>query len=168
MFRRLYFLLPNAELTQRVINELHPLGIPQRNIHTLSHEGMPMPSLPRATKEQIHDDVHLIEDILWKANLALFFVALAVFVFSVLTGSLFFSMICLAVMVVTFITGDFFALYIPHINLNEFKHAINHNEILLMIDVPKKRVAEIEDCIHRHHPAAIEGGSSWSFQFMGL
>ena len=127
-----------------------------------------MPFLPKATKEQIHDNAHLIEDVLWKANLTLFFVALAVFVYSVLTGSMFYAVTCLAVMTVSFISGDFFAMYIPHIKLNEFKHAIKHNEILLMVDIPKKRVAEIEDCIHRHHPAAIEGGSSWSLHFMGL
>ena len=168
MFRRLYFLLPNAELSQKVIDELYLLGVRKRKIHAVSHEGMSMPFLPRATKEQIHDDAHLLEDILWRANLLLFFVALVVFIYSALFGILFYALISLSIMLVSFLSGDFFAMYVPHIQMNEFKHAINHNEILLMVDVPKKRIAEIEDCIHRHHPAAIEGGSSWSLQLMGL
>ena len=168
MFRRLYFLLPNAELAQRVINELHPLGVLNRDIHAVSHEGMPMPFLPVATENQIEDKAHLIEDVLWKANLLLFFVALVAFIYSVSSGFWFYSGICLLVMLVAFIAGDLFALNIPHIKMNEFQHAIKHNEILLMVDVPKSRVAEIEDRIHRHHPAAYEGGSSWSLQIMGL
>ena len=168
MFRRLYFLLPNAALTQAVIDELYQLGVKTKHIHNMSHEGMPMPFLPKATEKQKHDGIHNIENFLWMTNIALFFIAFAVLIYSVMTGEVFISLVCLAVMVVAFISGDFFALYIPHIHLSEFKHAISHNEILLMVDIPKSQVLKIESCVHRHHPAAIEGGSSWGLQFMGL
>jgi hypothetical protein len=168
MFRRLYFLFPNAALTQAAVDELYQLGIKPRRIHAMSHEGMSMPFLLQATDKQKHDDVHHIEDFLWLTNIILFFVAFAVFIYSAAAGELFFTIVCLSIMLVTFIAGDFFALYIPHIHLSEFKHAINHNEILLMVDMPKSQVLKIESCIHRHHPAAIEGGSSWSLQYMGL
>ena len=168
MLRRLYFLLPNAALTQKVIDELHQLGVQTRRIHAMSHEGMSMPFLPQATENQKNDEARFIEDSLWKANIAFFFIAFAVLIYSVILGAVFYSLVCLSVMIVTFIFGDFFVLNIPHIHLSEFKHAINHNEILLTVDVPKFRMHEIEDSIHRHNPAAIEGGSSWSMQYMGL
>ena len=168
MFRRLYFLLPNAALTQKVIDELHQLKIPTRHIHTMSHEGMSMPFLPQATDKQKHDDIFLIENILWISNIVLFFIAFVVFIYSVVTAATFYGFISLAVMLVTFVSGDIFVLKIPHIHLNEFQHAINHNEILLTVDVPKARLLEIENHVHRRNPAVIEGGSSWSFQYMGL
>jgi|GEM_PF-3763302 len=39
-----------------------------------------------------------------------------------------------------------------------------HGEILLMVDVPETRVADIEGRVHRHHPEVAVGGIGWGRQ----
>lgn len=168
MFRRMYYLLPNADLTQKVVADLYNLGVKRRHIHALSNGHEPVSFLAEASPYQKQDSIHLLEDFLWRANIALFFVALVIAVYCLIEGLLFLSFISLSVSILTFFMGDFFVLNVPHVHQSEFQHAINHNEILLMVDIKKSKVAEIEDCIHRRHPALIEGGSCWSLQFMGL
>ena len=45
MFRRLNFLLPNAGLAQKVVNELIKLGVNDKNIHTYAKHNLPIGSL---------------------------------------------------------------------------------------------------------------------------
>lgn len=162
MFRRLYFLLPNAKLTQNVVDELYQNGINKNKIHTLSHKSMSMGLLPQAEKEQTEDKAQWLENIVWNTNLIIFFIASAAFIYGLYSGGISLSVFSFIIMMFTFAMGDYFALFIPRIHLNEFKDAVSHNEILLMVDVPERNVAEVESRIHKHHPAAIEGGSSWA------
>jgi hypothetical protein len=48
------------------------------------------------------------------------------------------------------------------VHLGEFRDALAHGEVLLMVDVPRGRVSEVEDRVHRHHPEATVGGVGWS------
>ncbi len=168
MFRRLNFLLPNAKLAQKVVNELLQLGVKDKNIHTYAEHNLPIDSLNPATKNQAHDEAQKIENIFWSGNLFLFFIFLAVFVIALISGEYILSLLALGVMVLTFSVGDFFSRHIPRTHLNNFKHALSHNELLLMVDVPNEKAGMIEDRIHRHHPAAFEGGSSWAFKNIDL
>ena len=71
-------------------------------------------------------------------------------------------------MAITFILGDTFALLVPKVHLSEFEHALNHGEVLLMINTSKKHSENIENIISRNHPAAIAGGSCWSINTFGI
>lgn len=161
MFRRLHFLLPNAKLAQNVVNELLSLGINSQQIHTYAEHNQPIESLRPATENQSHDKAQKIENIIWLGNLILFGVFLSLFIVSIISSYYLFSLACLGVMLISFASGNFFARHIPHVHFNQFKDALSHNELLMMIDIPDDKVDEIESSIHRHHPAAIEGGSSW-------
>jgi hypothetical protein len=47
---------------------------------------------------------------------------------------------------------------VPNSQLSEFEEAIKGGEILMMVDVSKDRVEEIDDLVKKHHPEAeIEG-----------
>lgn len=47
---------------------------------------------------------------------------------------------------------------IPNVRLKRFEHAIESGELLMMVDVPKGRVEEIETLVKSHHPEAdVEG-----------
>ncbi|RDH83880.1 MAG: hypothetical protein DIZ80_07020 [endosymbiont of Galathealinum brachiosum] len=164
MFRRLNFLLPNAKLAQKVVNELSRLGVNEKNIHTYTEHNLPTGSLNLATENQANNEAQLIEDIFWKGNLTLFFVFLTICIIALSTQQYFLSLMSLGVMILSFAVGNFFVKHIPHTHLGEFKHAVNHNELLMMVDVPDENVGFIENTIHRHHPAAIEGGSSWTLK----
>jgi len=52
-------------------------------------------------------------------------------------------------------------LNIPRVHWQEFKNAIPHGEILIIIDVPKRAMQFVEHLIHRRHPEALAGGVCW-------
>jgi len=47
---------------------------------------------------------------------------------------------------------------IPNTRLRRFQPAIDRGEILLMVDVPVRRIKEIRELILRHHPEAQSKG----------
>ena len=55
---------------------------------------------------------------------------------------------------------------IPNTRLRRFEHAIEEGELLMMVDVPKDRVEEIEALVKSHHPEAdVEGHGSYDSGF---
>ena len=162
MFRRLHFLLPNANLAQNVVNELLSLGVNGKHIHTYGEHNMPLESLQPATHNQIEDKAQHVEDIAWNGNLIIFATFLLLFIITLMTENYQLALVCVGVMLITFALGNFFTRYIPHTHLKNFKEALSHNELLMMVDVANEKAAEIENKIHRHHPAAVEGGTSWT------
>ncbi len=168
MFRRLHFLLPNAKQAQSVVEELLDMGVNSNQIHTHAEHNMPTGSLRPATENQKQDRARHLENVFWNTNLAMFFILMIVMLFALFNSFYLLALGCVAVMMVNFAIGNFFASHIPHMHLDQFKNALSHNELLLMVDIPDDKVAIIEDRIHRHHPAAVEGGSSWAFKGIDL
>lgn len=168
MYRRLYFLLPDREHALSVVNELAVNGVREEHMHAVADQRVPLPGLPNATTRQKHDTGRQVERLLWNANLAVFSLALGSFITLVilygLTGWL---LLCIAVMVATFLAGLGFT-HVPNTHLDEFHDAIAHGEILLMIDTEESRVADIENRVHRHHPEAAVGGVGWGTEAFGL
>jgi len=167
MFIRLYFLLPNEAQAQKLIPDLINYGINKKNIHAILRNN-PDSSLPASTKWQQMDISQQIEKYAWNSNLIIFFIALTSLVVFLFSGMNLAAIASLIVMAITFIMGNVFAMLVPKIHLNEFEHALNHGEVLLMIDTLKKNSAEIEAKITRNHPAAIAGGSCWTINAMGI
>ena len=56
----------------------------------------------------------------------------------------------------------------PQQGLDEFRDALAHGDILLMVDLPQKRVADIEDRVHHHHPETTLGGVGWESEAFGF
>jgi len=46
----------------------------------------------------------------------------------------------------------------PNTALKRFEAAIGEGRVLLMVDVPKDRVEEIQELVHRSHPEASDHG----------
>lgn len=164
MLRRLNFLLPNAELAQKVVHELTNMGVSNKNIHTYAEHNWPIGSLNPATKNQTNDKAQHLENTLWKNNLVLFFLFLSISLIAFITQHFLIAFFSIGVMLISFTAGYFFTTHIPHTHLGKFKHALSHNELLVMVDVPNKKLGIVEDKIHRHHPAAFECGSSWAIK----
>ena len=167
MLRRLFFLFPDEEHAQRVVNHLVFLNISERNIHAISH-GVELKTLPEATERQKNDTAFRVESFLWNANLLLFVIALVTFVVALVMTAFYWSLAALFVMAVTFFAGEHFIVNVPDVHLTEFTDALSHGEILLMVDVPAERVAEIEKAVHYHHPEAVVGGVSWAVDAFGI
>lgn len=164
MFRRLHFLLPNAQLAQKVVHELQRMGVDNTKIHAYAEHDLPLGSLRPVTPNQAHDRAQKLENILWKGNLILFFLFLAIMLIAIAYGNYLVALACIAVMLVSFAAGNFFASHIPRVHMSEFRDAVSHNELLLMVDVPDEKLNQVEQAIHRHHPAAVEGGTSWTLK----
>lgn len=161
MLRRLFFLFPDTEHAQSVVDELIDRGINTRNIHAIAR-GVDLKSLPEATERQKTDTAFRLERFIWNANLMLFLVALIAFISSLMSANLLWATITLLIMIVTFIAGEQFVVRVPDVHLTEFTDALSHGEVLLMIDVPGHRVTEIEDFVHHRHPEACVGGVGWA------
>lgn len=168
MYRRLFFLFPSLKQTREAVRELEEFGIDEADIHTFAADGQTLEGLPPATERQQHALDKQVENIAWKTNLVVFFIALAGFVIAMFSGSLGWAAVMLAVMAVTFGMGYLFSTRIPKVHLDEFHDALHHHEILLTVDVPPRHMLAIEQMVHRRHPEAVDGGVGWSLHRFGL
>lgn len=163
MKRRLYFLLPDAEHARGVLGELQTAGIERKFMHAIAGRDADLEDLPVATKQQRADIAARTESYLWNGNLVIFFVALlALLVLAVLQVNGYWLLLPAGIMLIAFIAGLEFVTHVPNVHLGEFRDALRHREILLMIDVPVTQVARVEELVHRHHPEAVDGGVGWS------
>ena len=167
MKRRLYFLFPRVSQTERVVAELSQNNIARHHMHVVAREDIALGTLPASTRRQRRDVEKSLERVAWDGNLGLFFVAALALVAAVIGGIMPLILAMAAVMIVTFLLGLRFT-RIPNVHLDEFRDAIAHGEILLMVDVPPWQVRTVEDRVHKHHPEAVVGGVGWAVEAFGL
>lgn len=169
MNRRLYFLFPDETHARHAVdNLLDEAGVDARHVHAIAAAEKGYTRLPHPTRSQRSDTAARLESLLWNGNLALFSIALVGLVAALAEGSAGWAVVALLVMGATFYGGFFFTGRIPHVHLGEFRDALAHGEILLMIDVPRSRVMAVEEYIHHRYPEAVPGGASWSINAFGL
>jgi uncharacterized membrane protein len=131
------------------------------HIHFLAKDGINMGSLHIANLLQRSDLLHGIAIGMIAGGLtgALAGVALSFFpeVGSAIGmgGILILAVVC--AMIGSWISG-MIAVSIPNSRLKRFQPAIDRGEILLMVDVPMRRVSEIRELITTHHPEAKNKG----------
>lgn len=167
MLRRLYFLFPDEPHAQAAVDKLVDMDIPERRIHAVARN-VELKTLPQATQRQKDDTAFRIEWFFWTANLAVFALAVIALIIALIYAEFLWAMLAFSVMAISFIAGEQFVVHVPDVHLNEFNDALAHGEILLMIDVPKDRVVEIEDFVHHRYPVATVGGVSWSVDAFDL
>ena len=167
MFLRLYFLLPDEKTASKAVDDLARSGIDMRNLHAHVKQ-VKASQLPAATRWQKMDLAQSLENVFWRTDLVIFFMALVLFLVVLAMGSLYWSLVALALMLASFFLGERFAEYMPKVHLREFEHALSHGEVLLMVDVPKSDVAEVEERVRHFHPSAIPAGSSWTIHTLGI
>ena len=168
MKRRLYFLIPDRKHALAVVDELAGQGIDRRYMHAVGDKRTRLDGLPTASQRQKNDDAEKVEHVLWNANLASFGIALiALITMPILYGPTWWLLLPAAVMTTNFLIGLRFS-SLPNTHLGEFRDALAHGEILLMVDVPESGVAAVESSVHQHHPEATIGGVGWGTQAFGL
>jgi len=166
--RRLYFVIPDESQAVQVVTDLSAGGMDRRHIHAIAGKGILLTELPPANARQLHDAAWRIERTWWTGNLSLFFLALAGLLFSIAQDSPAGIVVSVAFMALTFVAGALFALRVPDTHLDEFRGALSHGEVLLMVDVPHARVAEVEEIVRQRHPEAVPGGTSWTIGALGI
>jgi hypothetical protein len=161
MRRRLYFLLPDVKLARRVFKELLLERVEERHIHFLAREGTELGDLPEATLLQKSDALHGLSVGLIAGGLTGAVAGVIVLMFppeGLTTG--------LGVVLVTSLLGAIVGIWasgiiassVPNTHLKKFEKDIRRGKVLMMLDVPKDRMGDITDSIHRHHPRTVVMG----------
>jgi hypothetical protein len=161
MRRRLYFVLPDLETAQQTTNDLLLARIEERRIHCLGKRDCPMGSLHQANVLQKSDIVHGAELGLMIGGAA----GLVLGVIAVLAPPSGVNLQLVTVLIAA-LAGAFFGAWIsslvaasvPNSRLLDFAKDIEAGKILMMVDVPNRRVEEIQQLVERRHPEATMGG----------
>lgn len=161
MRRRLYFVLPNVNLAETIERELLLAKIDDPHIHFLAKDGMNMGRLHIANLLQRSDLLHGIGIGLVAGGITGALAGIALSFYPELGSKIgmggILVMAVLCAMIGSWVSG-MIAISIPNSRLKRFQPAIDRGEILLMVDVPVRRVREIRELIMGHHPEAQAKG----------
>jgi hypothetical protein len=154
--RRIYFLVPDLETTRKIVDELLLARVDERHIHVLARRDTPLEDLPEATFLQKTDFIPSLEQGLavgGATGMLAGLVAVALPTGLVLGGG--------AVLAVSMIGAGLGAWASSLIGAStgnrrhkDYEEAIEKGQLLVMVDVPKQRVDDIEALVRKHHPGA--------------
>ena len=161
MRRRLYFTLPDTASARAMLDEMLLARIEIKHIHFLGRRGTLPDDLPEANVLQKTDVVHGaqlgmviggVAGILGGLLLVLFppqgmTLRLVTVLLAALFGALFGAW-----------ASSMAASAVPNSRLKAFHPEIERGKVLMMVDVPMRRVQEITDLVARRHPEAVSGG----------
>lgn len=161
MRRRLYFMVPDVLSARQIRDELLLARIEDGHIHVMAKDGVPLPGLHEASILQKSDFVHGAETGLAVGG-GIGIIAGLVAVFFPPAG----VDLQLVTILITALVGAAFGAWaasmvassIPNSRLKTFESAIAAGHILMMVDTPSGRVAEIKKLIAAHHPEAMSSG----------
>ena len=161
MRRRLYFMLPDVPSARTLLDALLLARIEEKYMHFCAKDGTLLPDMPEANFMQKTDLVHGIESgmligggagLLGGILLVLFppegiHLQVVAILAAAIGGTVFGAW-----------ASGMVAAAIPNSRLAAFQDGIEHGQVLLIVDVPLRRVAEIEDLVAQRHPVARFGG----------
>lgn len=151
--RRLYFLLPNLEITHKVINELLLARVEERHLHVIAAEGAELGDLPKASLLQKSDFIPAMERgvALGGATGVLAGLAALALPGVVVAGGAMLAIGLLGAGMGAWL-GGMIGMDVDNSQVKKFQSAIEQGEVLVLVDVPKDRTAEIEALVKKHHP----------------
>ena len=155
--RRLYFTVPDLTTAHTVVDELLLKRIEERHIHVIAKEGTPLGDLPEASLLQKSDFIPAMERGLAMGGITGVLAGIAAVTLPpaglVLGGGAILATGLLGAGIGTWISG-MIGLDVGNSQISQFESAIAAGEILMMVDVPKDQVSEIEELVKAHHPDA--------------
>lgn len=163
MNRRLYFILPDVEISRKVEDDLLLARISEQQMHFLGKRGTNMQDLPEASQVQKTDIVHGFQVGMFTGALTGAIMGLTAYLMRDIIGMQIEVGIVLVLFLVggvygAFISGLFIGSSTPNVKLKKFQHSMDEGHILLMVDVAKDRVDEIRKIVHQHFPEAEDHG----------
>lgn len=161
MRRRLYFVVSDVGSAQQIRDELLLARIEDCHFHVLAKDGVDLKDLHEASILQKTDFVHGAEIGLTVGGGIGILAGLLVILFPPAGINM-----QLVTVLITALLGALFGTWVasmkassvPNSRLIRFESAIEAGRILIMVDVPSSRVAEIRAKITSHHPAAMDSG----------
>jgi hypothetical protein len=153
--RRLYFLLPDLDVTHKVVDDLLLARIEERHIHVIAKEGTPLKDLPEASLIQKSDFVPAVERGVamgGATGIAAGLVAIALPGVVIAGGALLAMGLAGAGMGAWL--GGMIGMDVENTHIKQFETAIQAGQILVLVDVPKDRVNDIQNSVKKHHSDA--------------
>lgn len=161
--RRLYFLVPDVASASKIVDELLLARVEERHIHIVAKDehALEEAHLPEATLFEKTDFVPALERGMAVGGATGLLAGIAAVTFPpaglILGGGAILG-ISLAGAGVGAWLASMIGVSAPNTRLKEFEQAIGDGHLLMMVDVPKDRVDEIEEMVKKHHPEAeVEG-----------
>ncbi len=162
MHRRLYFLLPDIDTTSKVVDELLLARIEERHMHVIARHGTDTGHLPEADIRQSSDLVNSAERGFAAGGATGVPAGLTALAFppaGIALGG--------GIIAATGLAGAGFGAWVSSMigirqsnsALREYEQAIEDGQVLMLVDVPKDRVDEIEEAVTRHHPDVTMKGT---------
>jgi len=154
MRRRLYFIIPSVEETNTLFDHLLIKRVPINHMHLIAKEGTAFDGLPEANAFQKYDIIH--------STLIGVGIGAVIGIVSGIIGHSLLGFAIGGVMVATTLIGavlggwsaSMIGMMVPNSRLQSFQENIDAGQILLMVDVPKERVKEIEAFVQEKLPTA--------------
>jgi hypothetical protein len=156
MRHRLYYLLPDTDSARRTLDDMLLSRIEQRHIHFLTG-GQPLPpDLPEANFFQKTDVVHGAgSGMIVGAILGMAVGVVVVFYFDLSAKSSEAALVLLTTLCGLLFGGwaaSMAAAAIPNSRLNAFYPELEKGKVLMIADVPARRVEQIEALLAERHP----------------
>lgn len=161
MKRRLYFLLPSVDSARHTANDLLMARVDDRQMHFLAKRGTDLRELPEANFAQKSDMVHGAELGLAIGGACGVLIGVLI-VFWPPEGV---TLQMVAILVTTLLgavigawISSLIGASIPNSRLKRFVADIEQGKILMMVDVPRHRIDEVDELVRRRHPEAAAHG----------
>ncbi len=158
--RRLYFLLPDVDSTERTVNDLLLARVDDRHIHVLARRGTDLGRLREATAMQKSDALHGAEVGMIVGGVG----GLLVGLFIVMTPPEGVQLEFVTLLITAAVGAVFGAwaasligVSMPNSRLAQFSDDIERGSVLLMVDARASRLDEIRELVRRRHPEAMGG-----------
>lgn len=161
MRRRLYFMLPSVASGRAMLDELLLARIEERHMHFLAREGTLLPDMPDLNALQKTDLVHGAQLGMIIGGVAGLGAGILLVLFPP-DGLTLRTVAILAAALGGAVFGGWAsgmnAAAVPNSRLARFAEPIARGQVLLIVDVPVRRVKEIEEMIEKRHPEVNFGG----------
>ena len=154
--QRIYFLVPDKHVTQTIVTEVEATGIAEQHIHVIAAENVELEDLPEASLLQKSDFLAAFERGLPVGAATGLLAGLVTMIVPggvALSGGALLACMAAGAGIGSWM-GSMVALDIPNSRHREFQEAVDSGAFLMLIDVPKDRVQDIETLILQHHPEA--------------
>ncbi|HKX44964.1 MAG TPA: DUF1269 domain-containing protein [Burkholderiaceae bacterium] len=162
MRRRIYWLLPDLASARRTMDDLLLARIAEQHLHFVAREGTDMAGLHPANILQTSDVIRAAQSgLIIGGVVGALAGAVAAWFFPIVGSEPQWGMVAVLGFVGALVgawSSSMIGVSTPSSRLARFTAAIEDGQILLMVDVPRSRVDEIEQRLQALHPEAhLEG-----------
>lgn len=153
--RRIYFLVPNIDVTHKIVDELRSEQVEDRHIHILAKRDTPLGDMPEASVFEKTDFIPALERGAALGATTGLLAGLAGLRFAgfAIAGGPVLGILFAGATIGAMMSG-LAGLQVGNSRVKEFADAIERGEFLVMIDIAKDRIETMRQLISKHHPSA--------------